>query len=169
MGLPAWTAAGVLPDGVHPARMSDVYERLVLDAPNRTRREVLFHALSTYLGLVQDFIPHGAAWIDGGFTMAKPDEPHDVDVVIIPADWDAAVALDEARQCDLLGLLTLQDVIIGRPGPQWLERLQPIGGALDGFIAHPAQTDVWRDTWSAVKRDGLVQLDETKGFVEVTW
>jgi hypothetical protein len=169
VGLPKWTAAGLLPDGVHQAQLSDVYERLVLDAPNRTRRELLFHALAAYLSLVQDFIPHGKAWIDGGFTMAKPEEPHDVDVVIIPADWQATVALEPAKRADLLGLMTLQDVIVGQPGPQWLERVQPIGGALDGFLAHPGQTDVWRQTWSAVKRAGAVQPGETKGFVEVTW
>lgn len=169
MSLPAWTSDGLLPPGAHRASMSDVYDRMVLDAPHRARRETLYSALQTYLGLISEFVPHGTAWIDGGFSMQKPEAPHDVDVAVAPADWNQLASLSDQAQADLLGLLTLQDIIVSRPEVMWIERVQPIGGALDAFLVRPGQEGVWSDTWSRVKRGGILQPGETKGFAEVTW
>lgn len=169
MALPPWTPAGLLPPGVHTASMSELYDRMVLDAPHRERRETLFAALRTYLGLVERFVGHGTAWIDGGFTMQKEDPPHDVDVAARPADWSELETLGDQERVDLLGLLTLQDIIMSRPDVMWLERVQPIGGALDAFLVRPEGDQAWFDTWSSVKRGGILQEGEIKGFVEVAW
>ena len=45
MKLPDWTNSGLLPFGLHQADVPGIYERLVLDAPHRERRELLFGAL----------------------------------------------------------------------------------------------------------------------------
>jgi hypothetical protein len=91
VSLPNWTDEGLLPPGIHSAAISDVYERFVCDAPHREHREMLYQALRTYLMLLRRFIPSGRAWINGGFGTRKDAAPHDVDVVVHPADWDALV------------------------------------------------------------------------------
>lgn len=170
MSLPRWDSSGRLPVGIHQCDLRAIYERFVLDAPNRTERELLYSALDLYLRLVRRFIPSGKAWIDGGFGTSKAAKPHDIDVVIHPDDWAALEALPEAEQNDLLGLLTHQDVIVGSLGPLYVERLQPIGGALDGFLCMPGQEAIWVGTWASVKGDdGMIIPGVAKGFVEVTW
>lgn len=92
-------------------------------------------------------------------------------MVVHPADWNALLALDEHDQNDLLGLLTHQDIIVGSMDPpQWWARLQPMGGAVDGFLCDPGNEDVWYQTWSSVKgSDGRIITGAEKGFVEVSW
>ncbi|MDX2357443.1 DUF6932 family protein [Dietzia sp. PP-33] len=167
MSLPLWNSRDVLDEGVHAATMADVYDRMVLDAPHREHREMLFHALASYMAQVSRFVQSGRLWIDGGFSMRKPDEPHDVDVVVIPDDPAVIDSFTPEQRVDFMGLLTLQDVIIGSPGPCWMDRVQPVGGALDGFVAAPDALDPWLDTWSTVKRNGAVVPGERKGFAEV--
>ncbi|MGH3941010.1 MAG: DUF6932 family protein [Pseudonocardiaceae bacterium] len=171
MGLPNWTDEGLLPQGIHSAAMPDVYERFVCDAPHREHREMLYGALATYLRLLRRLVSSGRAWINGGFCTQKATEPHDVDVVLHPADWAALEALDERDQTDLLGLLTHQDIIVGSMNPpQWWARLQPVGGALDAFLCYPGQEDMWYRTWSSVKGpDDRIVPGAVKGFVEVSW
>lgn len=170
MGLPAWNAEGYLPDGIHRASMDDIYERFVLDAPERDHRETLFSAFQTYYRLVKRFLPSGAMWVDGGFGTRKATAPHDVDVVLHPSDWAQLEALDDQAETDFLGLLTHQDIIVGSLGPIWLPRLQPVGGALDSFLCYPGQEPMWMETWSSVKGDdGLIVDGASKGFAEVVW
>lgn len=170
MPLPGWTAEGLLPVGVHRSTLDDLYERFVLDAPSRERRELLFSAFRTYLTLLKDYIPAGRVWVDGGFCTTKIQPPHDVDVAILPSDLVALNSLDLQKQTDLYGLLTLQDVLVGHPTPRWLERVQPVGGALDAFLVMPGQEQIWHDTWSTLKRpDGTLSGPGMKGFAEVTW
>lgn len=171
VGLPDWTDQGLLPPGIHAATLEDVHERFVLDAPHQDRRGMLFRALRTYMELLQQLVPAGRVWIDGGFGTRKDTPPHDVDVVIHPADWEALQGLAEQDHRDLLGLLTHRDIIIGSMDPpQWWERIQPIGGVLDGFLCYPGQEAIWEQTWSSVKGpDGEIVTGAIKGFVEVSW
>lgn len=170
MSLPPWDHTGRLPSGVHRVDLSAIYDRFVLDAPNRDERELLFSSLHIYLRLVRRFDPAGRAWIDGGFGTQKAAKPHDVDVVIHPGDWSALEALPESQQNELLGPLTHQDVIVGSLGPLYVERLQPIGGALDGFLCVPGHEATWLDTWASVKDDdGSIIQGAAKGSVEVEW
>ncbi len=103
--MPDWTDAGLLPLGVHQADLPDLYERLVLDAPNRERRELLFGALSTHLKLVQDIVPAGLIWIGGSFCAMDAKPPHDVDVVIKPADISALDGASPEVRVQLFGFL----------------------------------------------------------------
>jgi len=132
---------------------------------------MLYGALTTYMVLLQRLVPSGRAWLDGGFGTQKATEPHDVDVVLHPADWNALKALDERDRTDFLGLLTHQDIIVGSMDPpQWWERLQPFGGALDAFLCYPGQEAMWEQTWSSVKDSaGHIVPGAIKGFVEVSW
>lgn len=117
--------------------MAEIYERCVIDAPNRDWRETLFSALTSYLAVLARLIPHGVGWIDGGFTTAKAAAPFDVDVVIHPAHWPDLNALDEKDQAALMGAVTIQDAIVGSPVLGYLPRIQPVCGALDSFLCTP--------------------------------
>ncbi|WP_425483948.1 DUF6932 family protein [Fodinicola acaciae] len=169
MSLPDWNEYGLLPPGIHKGTLDQIYDRFVLDAPCRERREVLHGALVTHLGLVRELIPQGRAWVDGGFCTCKTEPPKDVDVLLHPGDWTALEASEPSAQTRMYGLLTLQDVLAQQPAV-WLERLQPVGGALDAFLCFPGSENYWSDLWSSVKRaDGHVELGVKKGFVEVSW
>ena len=169
VALPAWTDAGLLPPGAHPATMPDIYDRFVLDAPQREEREVLFAALGLHLGLIRKLIPAGRAWIDGSFCTRQALVPNDVDVVILPADRVALKALGGPDKTRLYMLLTLQEVNALEPAV-WLNRLQPLGGLVDAFICAPGHEDVWDARWSRVTDAyGAVIEDKAKGYAEVTW
>ena len=84
MALPQWTAERFLPPGRHAADLADVYERLVFDAPHQNDREILFSALSSYLGVARRIIPSGRAWVGGAFIARMETVPQGLDVVLIP-------------------------------------------------------------------------------------
>ncbi|MEU3274619.1 hypothetical protein ABZ639_27560 [Saccharomonospora sp. NPDC006951] len=163
MPLPHWTSDNVLPQGRHPADLSDLYERFVWDAPHRNEREILFSALSGYLGVVTRLIPSGRAWISGPLTDRTDDVPSDVDVVLLPDEWGTLKRLDGPARAALYGMLTLRGVIAEQPA-MYLEQVQPVGGLLDGFLCHPGDEEVWADAWSRGASPGV-----RKGFAEVTW
>ncbi|PXY31039.1 DUF6932 family protein [Prauserella muralis] len=163
MPLPHWTSENVLPPGRHPADLSDLYERFVWDAPYRNEREILFSALSGYLGVVARLIPSGRAWVGGSITTRTEEIPNDVDVVLIPDDWGSLKRLDGPARAALYGMLTLRGVIAEQPA-MYLEQVQPVGGLLDGFLCHPGDEEIWEATWSRGLSPGSV-----KGFAEVTW
>ncbi|MFG1925647.1 DUF6932 family protein [Cryptosporangium sp. NPDC048952] len=169
MDLPLWTSDGLLPPGPHAADLSAIYERLVLDAPFRERRELLYAALAVHLRLMRELIPEGRAWIGGGFCVRKDQPPADVDVVILPAEWDDLRKIDIRGRMQLHALLTLQDVAVRTP-PIWFGRLQPVGGVLDAFICSPDREEYWHGAWSRVTdARGEVIDGLAKGYAEVTW
>lgn len=169
MALPAWEDSGLLPPGAHRAEMPDLYDRFVLDAPNRQRREILFGALTTHLQILRMIIPAGMMWIDGSFCTRRQLPPDDVDVVVHPADWEALKGVSAETKARLYALLTLQDVAAREP-PVDLSRLQPVGGALDAYLCYPGQEATWDYQWSKVlNADGSVIADRKKGYAEVAW
>lgn len=169
MALPPWNQAGLLPPGTHAASMPDLYERFVLDAPERPRRELLYAALDLHLRLVQTIIPAGKVWIDGSFCTRAQQPPDDVDVVIHPADWNALQGVPAEAKARLYALLTLQDVAARVP-PVDLSRLQPVGGVLDAYLCYPGHEAVWDGQWSRVLgADGSVVDGAKKGYAEVAW
>ncbi len=163
MPLPHWTSENVLPPGRHQADLSDLYERFVWDAPYRNEREILFSALSGYLGVVCRLIPSGRAWIGGGLAVRSTVVPHDVDVVLIPDEWGALKRLGEPARSTFYGMFTLKGVIAENPA-MYLARVQPVSGLVDGFLCHPGDEDAWEAVWSRGPVPGSV-----KGFAEVVW
>jgi len=171
MSLPEWTEAGLLPPGAHPATLSDIYDRFVLDTPPATReqRELIFAALSLHLRLVQRIITGGKAWVDGSFATRTELSPNDVDVAIGPADWQQVESLPPADRARLYPLLTLKDVAVAEP-TIWLSKVQPVSGLVDAFIMRPDQEATWDQQWSRVLGpDRTVLEDQKKGYAEVTW
>jgi|SRR5579871_202772 len=169
MALPAWDKSGLLPPGIYQAELPDIYERFVLDAPERERRELLFGALTTHLRLIQAIVPAGRAWVNGSFCARVARPPHDVDVVIHPGDWLALQGAPPAIRASLYGLITLQGVVITVP-PADLERLQPMGGAVDAFVCYPGHEHIWHERWAKVTDvDGNVITGKKKGYAEVVW
>jgi len=169
MTLPDWDAdSGLLPPGRHLTTFEGLYERFVQDAPHREHRERLFSAFRLHSKLVAEYLPGGGAlWVDGGFAMRKAAAPHDVDVAIVPADWTDVDNWTDQQYVDILGLLTLQSVIVWQPGPSALERIQPVGALLDAFLVPESKKDNWHLTWSAVKVDGEIIEGQVKGYAEV--
>ena len=169
MNLPEWdTDTDLLPPGRHPTTIDGLYGRLVEDAPHREHRERLFSAFLLHCKLVSDYLPSGASlWVDGGFVMCKDSPPRDVDVAIVPNDWADIAGWTDQQSVDILGLITLQNVIIEHPWPAMVERVQPVGALLDAFLVHKDNTDEWHAVWSSVKLDGMILPDLTKGYAEV--
>lgn len=165
--LPPWNNSGLLDPGAHPTDLDGVYERFVLDAPERDVRELLFSCLTNYIEIVRGTVGPSKLWINGGFAMQKLEAPRDVDVVIFPEDSDRINNLPTEDQEALVEYLTLQNVFIEHPWPTAIPRLQPMSGALDAFVAVPALEDYWFQTWSSVKRNGDPSPGEIKGFAEV--
>jgi hypothetical protein len=163
MPLPHWTSQNVLPPGRHPADLSDLYERFVWDAPHRNEREILFSALSGYLGVVCRLIRPGRAWVAGSLINRTAEVPRDVDVVVLPDEWGALKRLGGASRAALYGMFTLRGVIAEQP-VMYLEQVQPVGGLLDGFLCHPGDEDEWEAALARVPATGMI-----RGFAEVTW
>jgi hypothetical protein len=169
MKLPEWTETGLLPLGVHPVDLPGLYERLVLDAPNRERRELLLGALSTHLKLAQAIIPAGQIWIAGSFCAQGLKPPQDVDIVIKPTDISALDIASPDVKMRLYGLLTLKQVDVKDP-PAYLSKLQPVGGAVDAYLCRPGQEARWQRLWSSIlDKTHNVVTGMDKGFAEVTW
>ncbi|WP_301119706.1 DUF6932 family protein [Mycolicibacterium fortuitum] len=169
MTLPAWDTTGLLPVGRHSTTLDGLYDRFVQDAPHREHRERLFSAFLLHSKLIASYLPNGGTlWIDGGFTMRKDAPPHDVDVAVLPNDWADVDDWTDQQYIDILGLITLQNVIIEHPWPAMVERVQPVGALLDAFLVPADDEDEWHETWSTVKVDGIVIDGQIKGYAEVT-
>lgn len=147
--------------------MVGLHARCVVDAPNMAYREALFDALETYTQLVRMLIPTGSLWIDGGFVTQKAIRPTDVDVVVCPSEWAIVEAFSEDDWTKFYGLMTLQDVIVGSV-PIYVPRIQPFGGALDGFLCYPGLESYWDGLWTRVTDQNKVEIPgKKKGYAEV--
>lgn len=165
--LPPWNASGLLDPGAHATDLDGVYDRFVLDAPERQVRELLFQCLTSYIKIVRPAVGPSRLWINGGFAMQKLEAPRDVDVVIFPEDVDRLNNSTQEELDELVEFLTLQSVLISSPWMTSIPRLQPMAGALDAFISTPELEHSWFETWSSVKRNGVYCPGEVKGFAEV--
>lgn len=158
----------------HPATLKEVSDHFVDAAPHREVRAELFSALELYAGLVWSILPSARLWVDGGFASHKTwAAPGDIDVVIV-ASLNEASVLTSGELERLTALLTLQDVSAASP-ELTADRIQPMGGLIDGFIivddgaeAGRASMEYWFDLWSRVKGpNGPMDPSCRKGFVEV--
>lgn len=158
----------------YPATMDELSDRFVTAAPYSVARQRLLSTFRIYADLVWSLLPGARLWVDGGFVTHKSwAAPQDVDVVIV-APLPELETLTADQQASLCTLLTLQGVASAQP-PGQMERLQPMGGLIDGFVIvdqstspdHP-DLDYWFDMWSRVKgAPGAGSPATRKGFVEV--
>lgn len=167
MSLPDWVDPGLLPPGRHLATLEDLYERCVIGAPHRSRREELFAALRTFKDVTRRVIGQASLWIDGDLITAKPEPPSRIDVILVPDDWDALLAAEGRDRDRVFGLLTLHDVVVGHPLYIGLEAMQPFAGELDSFLCYPGDKEDWHEEWSLVNWDDEVVSGAVKGYVEV--
>jgi hypothetical protein len=163
----ALNSDGLLPVAVHPGTLDEIKSVFVDAAPFKEQRQRVFAALSLYSELVWARFPRALLWVDGGFVTHKPwAAPKDVDVaVLIHEPYDPKDHPEDAS------LWTLLEVSASQPMLDSVERVQPMGGLVDGFYvpAHSAPTvDWWRAFWQRFKQPGLPDLLNAKGFVEVT-
>jgi hypothetical protein len=159
------TSDGLLPVAVHPATLDEVEKVFVDAAPFMAQRGRIFRALVLYAEVVWERLPEAVLWVDGGFVTHKDWEaPHDADVAVLAAGYSPNDHPDDAH------LWTLQGVSVEEPMLDFVKRVQPMGGLIDGFFVPSeveAAVDWWRQFWQRLRRPGLPDLLNAKGFVEV--
>lgn len=158
-----------LPAGRHKATFAEIYERFVVQAPFRERRELIFRAVELHADIVRTRFTDARIWLDGGFTTHKTwAEPEDADVVVVVPEVQY-LEYTKAQDESLLPLITLRDVSATRP-PSRTGKLHPMGGLMDVFVQPDADAPlaVWDTLWSSVKNQfGEVVPGVTKGYLEV--
>ncbi|WP_440939896.1 DUF6932 family protein [Gordonia polyisoprenivorans] len=157
-----------LPAGRHPATLEEIHQKFVVDAPHRDSRELVYRAFVLYTDILRVRLGPVTLWVDGGFISHKPwAPPSDIDVVVIVPQHDYTNICSNGQAWPLS---TLQHVSSNLT--QGLDRLQPMGGLIDGFVVpdSASQLAVWDATWSRVKDEHGNLLPETirKGYLEVT-
>lgn len=165
--IPACTGPyATLPPGRHPATLQEVYDRFVVAAPFRARRELIFRAVSLYVDLVKLDFPTARFWLDGGFVTHKTwAPPEDADIVVV-VDMTEIGRTQEDR---FLPLHSMLDAAADQPRCS-TAKLHPMGGLIDAFIIPdfaPA-LDAWDRNWSYVKdQSGTLVSGVSKGYLEV--
>lgn len=81
MPLPAFTAEGLLPQGIHPATEEDVALLLVDPFIASRTRATLYNGLCRYRRDLTALDVIGIQWIDGSFVDQSRDDPADIDLV----------------------------------------------------------------------------------------
>ncbi|MFE8927764.1 DUF6932 family protein [Streptomyces griseus] len=168
--IPALTDGGLLPPGRHAATLAEIKEIFVEQAPHAEHRGRIFRAFELYADLVQDVLERGTFWVDGGFCTHKQAPPADLDLAVF---IDRSLNLTEKDVERLVPLLTLKQVEVHGGPVEWAERVQPMGGLIDGFpvvAGVPEQEQYWDTLWSSVKGpDGQPVPGVVKGYLEVSW
>jgi len=145
MPLPAFTAAGDLPPGVHAATLADVVARLGSGTPDRVaagRRLAAIFRLALSTRKVRRFV------VFGSFVTAKP-APDDVDVFLVMDDdfavatvgGEAAAVFDHALAHERLGASIF-----------WVRAMAALGG-------EQATVEYWQVTRGGGRR-GIVEVVE---------
>lgn len=82
----------LLPPGMHPISMQDLYDLAVLPFPGDSRRDDLFQKLSIWVNAMRTAGVCGQLWLDGSFLTEKVG-PGDIDCVMWSPSWvDIALA-----------------------------------------------------------------------------
>lgn len=86
MSLPAATADGVLPPGLHSATIAEIEARFGTATAKRMR---LMAKLHEYLAELRRLAWDVRMLVDGSFVMDAVKDPSDIDIVLVmPEDWD---------------------------------------------------------------------------------
>ncbi|RPA64891.1 hypothetical protein EF294_07350 [Gordonia oryzae] len=163
-----FTREGELSPSPDPYKLTDteLYEVFVEQAPHSTVRRRLHTALRLHLDILCDIAGSGPVLIGGGFISHKPTPPTDVDLVYLCRDSEHLESV--LTHPDALQLLTLQKGYVLHPAMFGFDRLQPVGGKVDAFLATPGRYAYWRGLWSTIKgtgQNGIPKQD--RGYVEV--
>ena len=87
MAIPDFDNNGLLPEGVHEASESELFERFRY-FKSSTRRIELSRKLKEYLAEIRHSGLDLEVFVDGSFVTSE-DEPNDIDLILIlPADFD---------------------------------------------------------------------------------
>lgn len=81
MSLPAFTANGLLPEGVHPNTEEELKERCVDPFYLSNTRKDIFDGLCSYRGELASLGVCSTQWINGSFVDETRRNPEDVDLV----------------------------------------------------------------------------------------
>ncbi|WP_373889265.1 hypothetical protein [Nocardia sp. XZ_19_369] len=174
MGLPRWTADGLLPAGCWPATLAEVHERLVIDAQHSDTRQVVFYGLQAYLGQLREFMTRGHLWLDGSFVTrdGQPGVGRDpaLTLAVFPANLAELELLTGERRSRLRRLFTMSDVVIGGDGrtSSYLGAIHPVGFHIAAYLGTDTDKEHWLRGW-ATGLDAEEAVLADRGFVEVPW
>lgn len=169
MPIPDWNNDGLLPaaSAPHHATLDEIYDRCVLDAPNRERREHLFTGLRLYSESARTILGPGALLISGAF-VTQQAEAIGIVAVVIPDDYGAGRPTDDDLIARAHMLMTQTSVIVGAPTYVGLSDVKPFAGLLDALILYEShRSAVHRRLSRVTDTVGKTVENATKGYLEV--
>lgn len=147
--------------------MEAVYDRCVIDAPDRLLREDAFTALRLFVSLARRQGIEGRLWISGNFVSRKPGTA-DISIALLPNDWAKLAQIEGDSRLHFHKLFTLTDVIVGTPYYLGQYRFQPMSGEIDAFLCHPDLESDIHEEWSAeLDEFGEIMAGTDRGYLEV--
>ncbi|GAA5096666.1 DUF6932 family protein [Nocardia iowensis] len=174
MGLPDWTAEGLLPFGCWPATMAEVHERLVIDAKHSDTRQVVYYGLQAYLGQLREFMTRGHIWLDGCF-VTRDGQPGvgrgpALTLAVFPANLAELELLTGERRSRLRKLFTMRDVVVGGDArtSSYLDAVHPVGFHIAAYLGTDTDKQEWLRGWATGHGAEEAALAD-RGFVEVPW
>ena len=165
-------ATGRLPfqgeDRPFRAALPEVHQRFVEGHVGEEHRTRIWAAFTLWHELVQQELPGARYWLSGSYLTDRP-RPSDLDVILVlkPGHLKAMTPepTPEARV-----LLTHLGVTSSQPSGT-AERLQPVGGLVDGHWCYswiPEHVQLWQSRWSNVyDKATRAPTGVRMGYVEV--
>ncbi len=163
-----FTPEGLLTPRIHRASdLAEIYLPLVHDAPNRDRRETIFHGIQIFRDTLWEIAGPARIWVGGPFAQRLPDRsPEHADLVFVCDEVEqAGSALRDDR---IFGLLTLTGVSIWKPVSTGLQHMRGVGGTVHAYMATPHRRAYWQKMLMTTKdADGTSAHGPEQGIVEV--
>lgn len=151
------------------ATIDEVRQRFVDAAPTPERRERIWDAFLLWDQLAQRELPGANYWLSGSFLTEKV-RPSDLDVILVLKPGHLRTMTPEPTVAARV-LLTHLGVTASKPSGT-AERLQPMGGLIDGHWCYswmPEYVRLWRFQWSSVyDKTTRAPTGVRMGYVEVS-
>ena len=149
------------------ATLDEIRNRYVDGRLGSPRRRLIWQAFSLWGSLTAETLPGARIWISGSFVTDKT-YPSDLDAILVVEARHEKLL--EPLADDVRVLLTHRNIKAEQPAGE-AERLQPVGGLIDGFICPGHSADhvaYWQTAWST-EYDKVTRLPTgvRMGYLEV--
>lgn len=138
-------------DAPYGATLKEVQHRFVSTQPHESarRRATIWRAFRLWHSLALTEFPGATYWLSGSF-LTDRTRPSDLDVILLVDETHVRRSLFPVTSTGARVLLTHRDLEAEQP-TGWTERLQPMGGLIDGFYCPTYSQDAvsyWQGAWS---------------------